>query len=279
MNRTRRAPARPEPRLRPSQRPPSARRSSRGARREGGLTRLLRRLLGIRRVVTVDGVRYREAKPVPIEKAIGSRRHAGKSFEVTFPSGRAMTITATRRRRYADLMDIPELRAARLAEPLVRPGSRVLILGGGTGGLAALVSGWVGPHGGVVSVEHDGESVRFARRRYPLEGVSVERGGAETLSGELDESFDTVVVSAAWLARAKPRDRTLLEAWRVTRLGGRLIAIGDHEAKTAGEYLGFDAGPARFSRRAAEDGGPELLVIEKPDPSREMPDPSRGVGD
>jgi len=288
MTRHRRIQARPEQRL--GSAAPSRRRPEREEKPEGRLSRLIRRVLGIRREVVVAGVVYREARARPMDRALASKKRYGKRYRVAFPDGRSLSITATRERRYADVMDVPELRSFRLAGDLVRPGSRVLVLGGGTGGLAAMSAAWTGPDGAVVSLEHDAESVRFARRRYPVPSVSFERGGAESLGGEVDGSFDAVVVVGQPLGRAQPqtdadpRTGPLAEAWRVVRPGGRLLAIGGLGAghadapgkpESGGVSLkanfGFDPGPAKVAAVLTAESAPTLLVIEKP----EGPGPAR----
>jgi SAM-dependent methyltransferase len=256
MSRARRIPQRPEPRLGRAMPPEPAR--PRDPASEGALTRLARRVLGLRRVIECDGVAYRETGPVSLERAIASKRHRGKRYAVTFPDGRRLSITATGERRFADLMDDPPLRSLRAAPDLIRPGSRVLILGGGTGALGALVANWTGPHGGVVSVEFDAESVRFARRRYPGPGISFERGGPEVLGGEMDGAFDTTIAIEPWLDRTGRRAAALAEAWRVTGRGGRLVLIGPPT-----DDPGFDHGRASTSARPGMEGAPALLIVER----------------
>ncbi len=219
---------------------------------------MLRAVLGLRRRYEIDGVRYKETSTEPIERALSHKGGGEKRYEVRFPAGRPMTIHCTARRRYADLMDVPELRSIAFGEGLVRPGSRVVILGVGTGAPAELVAAWIGPHGGLVAVDHDNESIRFARRRYRLDGVSFERGGPELLAGELDGSFDLAIITAPWLARCDAPDHALAEAWRVTAPGGRMILVGDDPARFLDSVRG-----ARVSRFAPPDGGPALLVIDK----------------
>ncbi|HHN78961.1 MAG TPA: hypothetical protein ENK11_09870, partial [Phycisphaerales bacterium] len=121
---------------------------------------LLRAMLGLRRRFVVEGVRYKETDAVPLDRALSSKKRGEKRYEVRFPAGRSMTIHCTTRRRYADLMDVPELRSIAFGENLVRPGSRVLVLGVGTGAPARLIAEWIGPHGGLVAIDHDNESIR-----------------------------------------------------------------------------------------------------------------------
>lgn len=246
-------------------RAPATRGAGLPPRRRGGVwvARFLRGLLGLKRREEVDGVRYKELNTTPIDRALSAKGRGRKRYEVRFPAGRTMTINATSERRFADLMDVPELRSIQHVQGLVRPGSRVLILGSGTGGVAAAASRWIGPHGGLVAIDHDNESVRFARRRYRLESTSFERGGIELLGGELDGSFDVVIVTEPWLEQSERPVRVCNEAWRVTGPGGRLVMVGDRMTDLMG---GPGIGDARVSHMAPPDGGPALLVLAKPGP-------------
>lgn len=129
---------------------------------------------------TVDGVRYR-----PI---------GGGQVEVVFPSGEVARIRPGEERAYHDLEADPRLDAARALAGLIKPGDRVLSLGTGTGAAAGLLAEAVGHTGAVVSLEHDGESVRFARRRYPSGHCAHEIGGWRHLAGELDGAFEAAIV-------------------------------------------------------------------------------------
>ncbi len=227
---------------------------------------LLRAMLGLRRRITVEGVRYKEKDTAPIDRALSSKKRGEKQYEVRFPAGRSMTIHCTPQRRYADLMDVPELRSIAFGENLVRPGSRVLVLGVGTGAPARLIAEWIGPHGGLVAIDRDNESIRFARRRYRIEGVSFERGGPELLAGELDGAFDLVMITQHWIERCDEPGHALNEAWRVTTPGGRMILVGDPLARFV-EGSGIRG--TRVSRLAPPDGGPALIVIDKPGKGRD----------
>jgi SAM-dependent methyltransferase len=227
---------------------------------------LARRLLGLRRRVVVEGVRYRERSPTPLQRALSPRGRGWKEYEVRFPAGRGMTIRVTPERRYADLMDLPDLRAIALAEASVRPGSRVLVLGCGTGAIPARFAGWVGPHGAIVAIDHDNESIRFARRRYPLPNASFERGGAELLSGEMDGSFDLVAVIETWLATRDDPGLVMREAWRVVGPAGRLVLTGENPDDRLEGLPGFGSSSvARFSPAAS---GPGLVVVTRSNPEK-----------
>lgn len=228
---------------------------------------LARRLLGLRRRFVVEGVRYRERSPTPLERALSPRGRGWKEYEVRFPAGRGMTIRVTPERRYADLMDLPELRAIALAEASVRPGSRVLVLGCGTGAIPARFAGWVGPHGAIVAIDHDNESVRYARRRYPMRNASFERGGVELLSGEIDGAFDLVVIIESWLATRDDPGLAMNEAWRVVGPAGRLILTGDNPEDRLQGLPGI--GSAMLARVIPGDGGPGLAVVTKTDPGKD----------
>lgn len=176
------------------------------------------------RSVTVDGVRY--TRRWSREGFFGGSRRV--VYDVRFPSGERMRIRPGADRVYHDLSGIP---AEWLGEigVFIRPGSRVLILGAGTGALGDVVSALAGESGAVVTIERDGESVRYARRRYPRANVAIELARGDMLEGEIEGAFDVAIV-----ARPIPEivgegvaidARTLAgEVMRVLRPGGRLIA-------------------------------------------------------
>ncbi len=165
------------------------------------LAHALRRLLGLPASVTVDGVSYRERSALPLARALSPEGPGLKEYDARFPGGETMRLRATPARRYADLGQ-PDRRPIyeRVADR-IRPGMRILDLGCGTGDGAAWLADRVGRSGGVVAVSTDRESIRFARRRYPLPNLAFEIGrtathGLETLAGEPDASFDAVFAEA-----------------------------------------------------------------------------------
>ncbi|MCW5755387.1 MAG: class I SAM-dependent methyltransferase [Phycisphaeraceae bacterium] len=173
-------------------------------------------LLGLRRAFVVDGVRYVERTAEPLRRALGARGRGFKEYDVTFADGDVMRIRATRERFYPDLISqrIPPL--GRLIEVLVRPGMRVLQIGAGTGQTAAWIALCAGASGSVVALERDGESVRFARRRFQGANIAFEVAGVEALTGELDGAFDGVLAASGV--------ESPLELWRVVVPGGWLLA-------------------------------------------------------
>lgn len=221
--------------------------------------RLFDRLLAIGpgRVVTVDGVQYRERRTSGLRSAFSSAESGVREYEVRFPDSdarkRPFRIRATPTRIYDDLSPDPRAELVRALDPLVRPGDRVLELGCGTGAGSRHLAYLVGPSGGVVALDRDGESVRFARQRYAAAQIGFELGWVETLSGELNHAFDAVVATDPFRDDAgnAERLRTLDELARVLRPGGHLLCIGstDESAELARRTLSEHAldpvGPPR----------------------------------
>lgn len=160
------------------------------------LLQMLRHGLGMRNTTVIDGVSYTEREPTPLARVLSTGGSGAKEYFVRFPDGSTMRIRAQASRAYADLMPDPHLRAYEPVVRLIKPGMRVLEVGAGCGAGSSQLAWAVGPSGGVVSLERDGELVRFARRRYPMPHLAFERGGAESLRGELDGAFDAALVRA-----------------------------------------------------------------------------------
>ncbi len=178
-------------------------------------------LVGLRRSVSVAGVRYREVGTEPLRHALSRHGSGHKDYDATFPDGTTMRIRVTPRRAFADLGGPDRLGPVfGRAEAIVRPGMRVLALQSGTGRVGAWLSERVGPSGAVVALDEDEQSVRFAQRRYARGNVAYEVGGPESLAGETDGAFDAVLAAMA----AAPRDAgELSELWRVVGEGGWLF--------------------------------------------------------
>lgn len=203
------------------------------------LRRLMRSLGMSRRRIEVGGVVYRELTGMSLRRALGETGPGVKEYEVRFPlPGRElrsaqyphreeMRIRFTARRRFADLGHDPRVRFVHAMRDVVRPGQRVLDLGCGTGAGSAQLASAVGPSGGVVAINRDGESIRFARQRYRADHLAFELGWLDTLSGELDGAFDVVV--AVDLFRDAPDDpgksRAVSELWRVVKRGGWVLMV------------------------------------------------------
>ncbi|MCA9275463.1 MAG: methyltransferase domain-containing protein [Phycisphaerales bacterium] len=248
------------------------------------LRRLMRSLGLSRRRIEVGGVVYRELSGVSLRRALGETGPGVKEYEVRFPlPGRGlrsaqyphreeMRIRFTARRRFADLGHDPRVRFVHAMRDVVRPGQRVLDLGCGTGAGSAQLASAVGPSGGVVAINRDGESIRFARQRYRADHLAFELGWLDTLSGELDGAFDVVV--AVDLFRDAPDDpgksRAVSELWRVVRRGGwvLLVCSDPSEIESYEDRLG-GLGGERVER---VDPDPVLgwaaVRGEKPEPTR-----------
>lgn len=232
------------------------------------MQRLLRSLGFSRRKIVVGDVVYREVSGISLRRALGETGSGVKEYEVRFPMPGAsmrstqyphresMRIRFTRKRQYADLGHDPRVRFVRSLRGVVKPGDRVLELGCGTGSASARLAGEVGPSGGVVAINRDGESIRYARQRYRYDHLAFELGWLDTLSGELDGSFDVAV--AVDLFRDAPGDpdksRAVSELWRVVRPRGELLLISS-DAGLLGAY----------EQRLAGLGASPLLAVD-PDP-------------
>ncbi len=198
--------------------------------RRRGLLSKLARVVGVRRRVVVDGVKYTERSPRKVRPEGGGKKLLVARWEVRFPSGEAMLIhpvdgegeSASAWRIYEDLLPegSPSPAVHRLLGARVRPGMRAFDAACGTGAGAAWLGTQVGPSGGVVAAGADTESVQYAQRRYGAPHIGFEAGGVETLMGEMPGAFD-VVVAARGLGAI---DRaTAAELWRVVAPGGVLL--------------------------------------------------------
>lgn len=248
------------------------------------LRRLMRSLGMSRRRIEVGGVVYRELTGMSLRRALGETGSGVKEYEVRFPlPGRElrsaqyphreeMRIRFTARRRFADLGHDPRVRFVHAMRDVLRPGQRVLDLGCGTGAGSAQLASAVGPSGGVVAINRDGESIRFARQRYRADHLAFELGWLDTLSGELDGAFDVVV--ALDLFRDAPDDpgksRAVSELWRVVNRGGwvLLVCSDPREIESYEDRLG-GLGAERIERVEPDPVlGWAALRGGKPEPTR-----------
>lgn len=186
------------------------------------LLRTLQGIMGLHRRLIVDRVRYAEVTGEPLHRAISRKGSGFKEYMVTFADGSRMRIKATARREYADLSGPRALDLVRRISEAVLPGTRALVLRGGTGWIAQWLAGRVGPSGAVVSLEPDDEAARFAARRYRLPNVAFERGGLEALGGETEGGFRAVLAIEA-LDLAADEISVLAELWRLVEPGGWML--------------------------------------------------------
>ena len=201
-----------------------------------GWWQALRHALGARDVIVVGGVRYHERSTISLRRALAETGPGVKEYRVRFRAGagrESMKIRLTRSRIYGDLLTDPRTRVYTRLLGEFRPGSRVLELGCGTGSGSVMLSGAVGPSGGVVAINRDGESIRFARQRYDLANTGFELGWIETLAGEIDGAFDVVcAVDPLRSASDDPaRSFAIAELWRVLAPGGVLVVMSSKPAK------------------------------------------------
>ncbi|GIK17897.1 MAG: methyltransferase domain-containing protein [Leptolyngbya sp. PLA2] len=225
-----------------------------------GLLAALARLLPRRPGVVIDGVRYVE-RFRPGALRIGRARV--REYDVRFPDGDRARIRCTPRRQYADLVGDWPLIPYRVAATRIRPGMRILDARCGTGCGAALLAEAVGPSGAVVALETDGESIRYARRRYPAPVIAFELDDHASLHGELDGAFDAVVAVGALRAGAD-HAADAAELWRVVAPGGWLLLVAPTVERTARD----DDEPGR----PAPLDEPALLAL-----LRDLPDLERAV--
>lgn len=221
------------------------------------------------RTIVVDGVRYRERSTEPLHRSLSERGPGHKDYDALFPGSAPMRIRCTAERQYADIVGERLLDPYRLADRIARPGMRVLDARCRTGYGAAHLARLVGPSGGVVALDPDHESIRYARRRYPEGNVSFEIGGVESIEGELDGSFDMVV--AVNLLRSSGAMRKACEAlWRVLAPGGPMLLVQPlpPEGRSVMPEPGGEDEPLRLT--TAELGG--ALRSLEPEPGIEPAD-------
>ncbi len=231
--------------------------------------RRLSRALGLsRRKIVVSGIVYRELSSISLRRALSETGPGVKEYEVVFPRPSAelegaqhahresIRIRFTHRRRFADLGHDPRVRFVRSLRGVIRPGDRVLDLGCGTGAGSAELAFGVGPSGGVVAINRDGESIRFARQRYRANHLAYELGWLDTLAGELDGAFSAAIAVDLFRDAKDDPDRTraIAELWRVVCDGGTVLLICS------------DPGATEAYERRLEGLGAEGVRRLEPDP-------------
>ena len=178
----------------------------------------LRTALGLRRSFRAEGVYFKETTTVPLWRSLSRGGSKGvKEYRVTYPDGSKQYIQCTAERVYADAMGPLLLPSFHVARGMIRPGSRVLCMPGGTGYAPSWLGKHVGRSGGVVSIESDKESVLFAQKRYGAPNVAFEQGGIAALRGEIDGAFDAVLSITHHVVDPGADVEVLREMWRVTR--------------------------------------------------------------
>jgi len=114
---------------------------------------------------------------------------------------------------------------ARLVQ--VPPGGRAIDVCCGTGDLALLLAGYVGPRGRVVGIDFSEEMLRVARRKTAAAGLAISvgfaLGDAESLALP-DAAFDGATMGFGIRNTVHP-EAALREIHRVLRPGGRLAIL------------------------------------------------------
>jgi SAM-dependent methyltransferase len=191
----------------------------------------VRSLVGLRRGFKVQGFYYKETSTELLAKALSRKGSGEKEYRVTFPDGSKLLVHCSLRRPFADIMGPVALQHYQRAQAMIRPGMRVVTAPCGTGHAVAWLAERVGPSGAVVALDADAESITYAQRRYARANVAFEPGGAASLAGEIDGSFD-----AAFSVRldAEELDASLArEMWRVVAPGGWILLALPGEAPRA----------------------------------------------
>lgn len=193
------------------------------------LANRFRHLLGFRQTFSISGVKYRELSADSLRHALSRSGRGYKDFEATFADGASMRLRCTRDRWYADIAGARFGAILAIADPLLRPGMRVLLPRGGTGFLGSWIAGRVAPSGAVVSLESDPESVEYAQHRYRLPNASFESGGLEALDGETDAAFAGALFVDFDPPSEDPKG-ACERLWRLIRPGGWLAYVAARPA-------------------------------------------------
>jgi SAM-dependent methyltransferase len=116
---------------------------------------------------------------------------------------------------------------------LLRPGTRVLDVGCGTGAITTGIAGAVGPEGATLGIDRDAALVAMAREQYgDVPGLAFEKGDVFTLPASAD--FD--VVNAARTLQWVDRPAVALARMAgAARRGGLVVALDYSHARLAWE--------------------------------------------
>jgi SAM-dependent methyltransferase len=222
--------------------------------------RFLRYIGVYKRTTTMqDGVKYRERSGISLRRALSDAGPGVKEYDVRLPwldfdGRRGMRIRYTKSRMYADVGHDPRVVLYAQFLEQICPGMRVLELGCGTGGGSALLAQAVGPSGGIVAVDRDGESIRFARQRHRSDHCSFELGWIEALEGEINGAFEAVVcVDLLRGTKDTPEGaRVIVEVGRVVRQGGLLVILVSQQSELQTTRDGFEGLGLQFDRPLIE---------------------------
>jgi ubiquinone/menaquinone biosynthesis C-methylase UbiE len=224
------------------------------ARVRNRLSRFTRALGLTRNKIVIDGVIYRERSTTSLRRTLSLTGSGVKEYDVEFsnrslaiqsqqyPWREKMRIRYTRNRVFADLGNDPRVQFVDQLKDLIKPGFRVLELGCGTGSSSRQLAELVGPSGGVVAIDRDGESIRYARQRHRRDHLGFELGWVDTLEGELDGAFDAVLGVDLFrdVGDEPAKSRAVSSIWRVLSSGGVIgvLSIDQTELGSITDRLG-----------------------------------------
>ena len=175
-----------------------------------------RAALGLRRKRRVGPATYIERDARELDQCL--EQGTPKVYDVVFRDAPAMRVRITPDRPYADVTGPGPFLAYRILADQIKPGMRVLDARCRSGLGAAWIADRVSNVGSVVAIDDDHEFIRFARRRHAADHLAFEIGSRKALAGELDGSFDAVVVST----HAPFEVEDVEDWWRLIEPGGFL---------------------------------------------------------
>lgn len=114
----------------------------------------------------------------------------------------------------------------------LRRGDHVVDVACGTGTLATMMAGYVGPEGQVVGIDFSPRMIELARRKATMPQLTFRQAQAEDIpypGGSFDKA--TITYGLHEMFRAGRR-KTLDEIHRVLKPGGRLIVVDIHEPRS-----------------------------------------------
>jgi ubiquinone/menaquinone biosynthesis C-methylase UbiE len=145
-----------------------------------------------------------------------------------------------------------------VAMTAVKLGNRVLVIGCSDGPLIAALAAKSGLTGRAVALDESPERTAEAERVALREGALIETIVAPTSMLPLDDNAFDIVVLRDVLPTIEPeaRIRTVQEAWRVLRPGGRCLVIEGAARGGLGAVFSHAGGDPQY---AASGGAPRVL--------------------
>ncbi len=226
-----------------------------------------RALLGLRRKQRVGPATYIERDARELDQCL--EQGTPKVYDVVFRDAPAMRVRITPDRPYPDVTGPGPFLSYRILADQVKPGMRVLDARCRSGMGAAWLADRVSNVGSVVALDADHEFIRFARRRHAADHLAFEIGGRKALAGELDGSFDAVVVSTHEAFEVED----LEEWWRLVAAGGFLSMLlqpgppsepDSDDARRIASMLRALPGPYRLESHTVSSPMLGALLLRRP---------------